>query len=408
MRNNLFYLLIYLLIFTSCNSNKSNRNQYFETDFLKSLDEQVLRLDSISLSDSDNYFNLFIDTDQIGQNKILASQVPNLSFYLLDSLGNVEMKVAQKGQGPGLLGNVQFANGTLGDSGRIYILTSGNTYQLFVFDALGGFIKSFPLFKFLSDVFFPVTNSSFEVIEKEDDTVLVTFSTGSTLYAHESKEYFENATGVAQFTIDMDSLKVTGYKAKLPLIQLPEIQEALKDEGFYWEDAYPIFDYENGLFYLTYAFSRELFVYDQQFNLIDTIDLKTLKSIPNRNFVQKIGSNDDEFLVRAINTMRRRNENRNIQRISVKGNKVVLQFTEILKEGSYELPSNKNLGVPKKVSDRILNHALFKDLKTNEERFITFPEDHYSVFMTDHQDFLVHVIPREREEVFLLKYRLKK
>ncbi|MFT6972035.1 MAG: hypothetical protein ACJAXX_002613, partial [Roseivirga sp.] len=224
MKNSLIYFLIYLLILVSCDKKESSKNEYFSTDFLAQLDQHVLLLDTIKLSDSIHYFNLFIETDQIHQNKILASQFPKLSFYLLDSLGNIEKKITQQGQGPGLLGNANFGLGFLGDSGRIYILTSGNAYQLYVYDAEGSFIKSFPLFKFLSDVFLPPVNSSFEVIENEDNSVLITFSTGSTLYTSESKEYFENATGVAQFTIDMNSLKVIGYVTKLPLIELPEIQ----------------------------------------------------------------------------------------------------------------------------------------------------------------------------------------
>jgi hypothetical protein len=296
MKNSLIYFLIYLLILVSCDKKESFKNEYFNTDFLEELDGHIQLLDSIRLYDSINYFNLNVNVDHFSKNKIMASQFPNLSFYLLDSLGGIDRRIAQTGQGPGLLGNASFGLGAIGNSGHIYILTAGNSYQLFIYEENGVFIRSFPLFKYMPDAFFPPVNSSFEVIENKDNSILVTFSTGSTLYAHESKEYFENATGVAQFAIDMDSLKVIEYNAKLPLIQLPKIQEALKDEGFYWEDAYPIFDYENGLFYLTYAFSREVFVYDQQFNLIDTIDLKTLESFPKKNFTQKIELNDDDFL----------------------------------------------------------------------------------------------------------------
>jgi hypothetical protein len=408
MKKSLVHFLIYLLLLVSCGKKESLKKEYFSTDFLEELDGHSQLLDSIRLYDSINYFNLNIYADHFSKGKFLASQISNLSFYLLDGSGKIERKITQKGQGPGLLGNANFGLGAIGNSGHIYILTAGNSYQLFIYEENGAFVKSFPLFKYMPDAFFPPVNSSFEVIENKDNSILVTFSTGSTLYAHESKEYFENAMGVAQFTIDMDSLKVTEYKAKLPLIQLPEIQEALKDEGFYWEYAFPIFDYENGLFYLTYAFSGEVFVYDQQFNLIDTIDLKTLESIPKKNFTQKIELNDDDFFNRTIKATRRRKENLNIQRINVHNNRLVVQFPEILKEGSYNLPSIGDISGPKKVSHPILQHSLFKNLSTNEEHFVTFPEDHYSISIVDHQDFLVHVIPREREEVFLLKYRLKK
>lgn len=408
MKNSLIYFFIYLLILVSCDKNEPSKNEYFNSDFLVELDGHIQLLDSIRLYDSINYFNLNIYADHFSNGKVLASQIPNLSFYLLDGSGKIERKITQKGQGPGLLGNANFGLGFLGNSGRIYVLTAGNSYQLFIYDVSGAFIKSFPLFKYMSDVFVPPVNSSFEVIENEDNTILATFSTGSALYPPDSRKYFEESTGIAQFVINMNSLKVSDFYRKLPLIELPEIQEALDDEGFYWEDAYPIFDYENGLFYLTYAFSGEVFVYDQQFNLIDTIDLETLESIPCRNFVQKIELNNDDFFNRTIKATRRRKENLNIQRINVHNNMLVVQFPEIFKEGSYDLPSIGDISGPRKVSHPILQHSLFKNLNTNEERFVTFPEDHFSISIVDHQDFLVHVIPREREEVFLLKYRLKK
>ena len=400
----IYKLLLVFLVTSSCNQSPSYQ-EYFNSDLLTEISRTKV-LDSIPLYDSIHYFNYSLNTDQYEKNIIVASRIPSLAVYLLDTTGQVRRKVSQKGNAPGLLGNANFALTAVGESGKIYVLTSGNAYTLHVFDKNGDFLDSYPLHKELPELYVPQVNASFIVVEKEDGIISVSFSTGSSMFQLDSPKYYEESTGVAQFTIDLLNDVITGYDKKLPLINQPEIKEALKGKGRHWEQSNPVFDYENGKFYLIFPFSKNVNLYDENFVLLEKIPLDTLDFFPNYGFHHEIAENDYEFFRRAVISQRMRNENLNIQAIDVQEQKILIQFPQIFEEGTYPLIERKDLGVPKQLGYTIYNHVLIKDLSSGKEQVLTLPADYYQTRYIGQREYLNSLyLPNEKEKSYLIKHR---
>ena len=83
----------------------------------------------------------------------------------------------------------------------------------------------------------------------------------------------------------------------------------------------------------------------------------------------------------------------------------MVQFPEVLKENSYPLTKRSDLGKPSEIEFKIRQNILLKNLKTNEEKWLTFDGNHYNAHLVDSQTVLFYR-SHERDDVFLNKYKI--
>lgn len=396
------YLVAIFLGVLSC-SSPDQPDDYFDMDF-EALAKRYVPLDTIPLSDSIHYFNYGINIERIRENKIPATQIPNLSVFMLDSTGNPLKKITQAGDAPGMLGMAQAALTDIDDNGNIFVLTVGNRYRLFMFDKEYNFIKSFNLFKLVDEVtIFPVSNT-FKVFNKNYNQLTLIMSVGSTDYWIHSVDFFQNAYSLVEFTIDLSQLEVIDYVKHLPYREIPEVQEALVDKEIWWNVNGAVYDFQDDAFYLVYPFSKQVSVYDTSFNTVDHIKFDKLEALTYQKYSERMGATPLDFHDRVISMRRLEYENLNINYIDIKGDYLLIQFPEILRENSYTLPTKAEIGMPSLTEPKHLN-AIIKNLKTGEEKFIVLPTDFYRIHIIDWDTFYGYHKSKETEYNALIKFR---
>ena len=387
------YLIILYIFLTSCSNSELNED-YFNLNF-KALAELYEPLDTIPLSDSIYYFNYDINIDRISENKITAAQFPNLSIYMLDSLGEVREKITQSGSALGMLGLTNFAMTSIDDTGNIYVLTSGFTYRVFVFNSNNEFIKVFNLFDYISEsLVFPV-NSSFMVIENGNEHVRLVISVDSNVHSRFSDKLFSEAESLVYFTIDKNTWEIIDYDSRLPFKNLSEIQDALQVRKVHWSENQPLFDFSDNKYFVAYPFSKYVRVYDNNFIKLDSIEFNTLSKIPLVNFESEMKKIDDAYK-RNIVALRLARENLKIQYIDVIDNFILIQFSEISKKDNYSLPTIEEFGSPRDTSPAFL-HAIVKNLTTGEEKFITLPPNFYKIYIKNWNTFYGYYSSKKEE-----------
>lgn len=404
-----YIILVYsLILLASCDrtqnvSEVADLDDYFDMDF-EALAKRYVPLDTIPLSDSIHYFNYDINIDRIKENKITAAQIPNLRLYMIDSLGNVLQKITQAGNAPGMLGKVNFALTSIDDSENIFVLTTGNAYRLFMFDSDYNHIHTFNLFNVIDEFTVNPVNNTFKLSYLNNNTLSVVMSVGSTVYPKHSIEFFENASSIVKFIIDLSELEIIDHAKHLLYRDLPEIKEALTTQSIWWNINGAVFDFSDGHYYLTYPFSRKAYVYDNDFNLVDTVDFRLFQTLSRRRFKNNMREPIIDVYDRTIAGMRLQLENLNIQHIDIKGNYLLIQFPEILKENGYSLPSKDEMRVSNMAPAQHLN-AIIKNLETGEEKLITLPPDFHRIHIIDWDTFYGFHISKEKEFNALIKFR---
>lgn len=409
MKYNYFKTLIcffVLMIFCSCvekASNSEDLGNYFDIDF-EALSERYVSLDTIPLSDSINYFNFDINIEHIKKNKITAAQFPNLSVYMLDSTGTPKKKITQAGDAPGMLGNARTALSVIDENENIFVLTTGNRYRLFMFDKNYNYIKSFNLFKLVDDVYVHPASNAIKLLNKNKDQLSLIISVGSTVYGSHSADFFENAMSLVEFTIDLSKLEVVDYVKHLPYKEIPEVKEALVDEQIWWNLNEAVFDFQEDSYYLVYPFSKHVTIYDTKFNFVDNINFEKLDALTYQKYSEPMGTLPLDVYDRTVSMRRLEFENFNINFIDIKGDYLLIQFPEILRENSNQLPTKEEIGRPGQVPPRHLN-AIIKNLETGEEKFIVLPTDFYRIQIIDWNTFYGFHISNEEEFNALIKLR---
>ena len=404
-RSDITYLIYFILVITSCsNLDEEETEDYFNMDF-EAMAKHYVPLDTIPLSDSINYFNYDVNIDRIKENKITAAQFPNLSVYMLDSLGNVLQKITQAGNAPGMLGRAQLASTLIDEYGNIFVLTLGNTYRLFMFDKNYNLTKTLNLFKIIEEVTVPPVKDVFKVININNKKIKVVISVLSAVYGMQSVDFFENASGIVEFTIDLERLEVVDYAKHLPYRNIPDVKVALKDKSIWWRTSNPLLEIHDDKYYLSYPFTSKVFVYDNNYKLLKNVDINILSNLINYKYIESMGKTAIDFYDRVISARRLKYENINVNHIDIKDNYLLIQFPEVLKENSYSLPTKSEIGVSVGRATKVHLNAIIKNLETGEEKLITLPPDFFRIDIIDWDTFYGFHISDEKEFTALIKFR---
>jgi hypothetical protein len=168
------------------------------------------------------------------------------------------------------------------------------------------------------------------------------------------------------------TLKVKSYTKQLPFKNEPEIKKALSDNLISWYEPYSIFDIEDDKMYLSSMYSNSIKIYDNKFNLLETIALKKIPT-PNRPFKMPF----EERQISDVNERMKREqrlqfENASIYNIDVHKNLVLIQLNKPLESGRHifkDLNSLQNGDIIE--YDNVI---IMLDTNTKRESLFTLPK----------------------------------
>ena len=366
--------------------------------------QKLSPVDSLPLFDDSHFFN-FINTDTYDKDTILGFSYPRLDLSFLNSKGEFLSKITQKGDGPGLLGKSGFIDVSVGASGDVYVLRQDNAYAVYIYGAKGAFKKKVNLFRYFSDVFPPTFYSSFHVQDSGSEIIL-TLSLGSTVHSPFSLDHYQKDHQIAQFHLAKKSFEMLRKEKKLLLASEPEIAEAIKNNQINWYRPSALFSFDNGKFYKSSMYSRQVRVYDPEFKLIESLDLEMLPKLKNSFSAPFKEKRSPDLQERTKMEHQLLYENVNIWNVQAKGDVVLVQMNEPKELGRYVPLTQKEL--QQGVSVVYENIVIVKNIKTKEERLFKLPiRFQGKISLLNSEYFFIQGTPSpDVEENYLYKFSI--
>ncbi|GAB5524556.1 MAG: hypothetical protein Roseis2KO_24280 [Roseivirga sp.] len=412
----LFSIFLIGLISSCTQQDQNSKTEEIRSAFKIDLNPSYLqptRIDSIPLaSTSDFIFDRVpeLNPDLFKRNKQFVVSRPNVIMGLMDTTGTFLQKITEKGVGPGELLAARSAKGWIGEDGDIYVLTNANAYALYVFTRDAEFKYMIKLFSTIDGIYHP-RSGFYHMSEKRNGVYKLTLSIGSTLYSTFNNEHYERSDAIAQFIIDDRQEKVIKASTKLPLKQYEEIKRGLDDRSISWGGREAIFREYNGQFFLTFPFSKVVYVYNQEFEEIDRISLQTLH-LYDPGFSYPMQTTPEQLYDRTYLEFRAYLENSFIKNIQIMNDLLIIQYQAPLKESEYlhRFPTKKDIQTKDNWEDffiKVDQTWLIHDLKTKKEKLIRLPKDHDLATFLDERRLLIMKEIKGVEDPYIFKYYLK-
>lgn len=364
-------------------------------------------VDSIPLFTPTKYFNYFF-ADKYQSDSLLVSNYPQLSLSVLSTKGKYLGQITQKGDGPGYLETSTFIDVRADNNGDIFVLRQDNSYTLYLFNSKGGYKGKVNLFPHLPEYFVPVYFSTFEVItNKSGNEFRLIMSLGSTIDNPYSEKFYEKNKGIGEFIIDADSLKVKNVKTHLPYNEDQELSDFIRSGKISWYTPYPFFDYHNDMFYTISNYSKFLKIYDDDFNLLKSLEIKSLPKLRN-NYEMSLNEKFSklEFSERDKRQQKLNYENVNPWNIQVNGNLALIQMNEPKEKGRHRVLSIQEQQRGEYTAPN--KFIVIKNLSTNEEKSFKLDKKYQGrIQLIDNNEILIQGYPDPNvEEIYLYRFKL--
>lgn len=398
-------ILLYIVIVQSIAScSKSKQTLQSSDTIIKEAEIEIA--DSISLSTNSNVFHAVIsDAKNFKTNRITTIELPRLKVHLTDSLGNLINTITTNGEAPGLLGSAKLAVSQIGESGRIYVVTTGNDYKLFIYENDGEFIGSIPLFKYIEDQYAVFkSKSAFIVVEESSGITRVVLSSESVVNLTSSVDFYRNTDALLVFDIDVENISLIDSKTEIPFKSLDQIKRAISKREISWSTPSPNLEYYNNHYFLSFPFFKGILIYDSDFSLVEKILFNSYEE--NARFNIKMNGKILDQLGTSIQRMRLLRENMNVANIQVADSLVLIQYPEVFQKDSYPLPNEGSIGRVTSLNYGFKQIVMILDLKNGQQYQTILPEEHYDITLIDRQTLLIETQSSLQEDKFVLKGRL--
>ncbi|MFT7421428.1 MAG: hypothetical protein ACI9QN_002359, partial [Arcticibacterium sp.] len=379
LRNTVYLVILYLLV-VSCSEdrlasekalNKLSAEASLSTPYL-----EIAHQDSFSIGQDSEYIFYSIpeiNPDMYRRNIQFGVSNADLIVGVTDTTGKFVKKITKRGNGPGQLIGARSIKGWVGNDGDYYVLTNSNLFSLYVFSSTGEFRYTVRLFKAIDNIYHPKM-SNYHFSEKKDGKYTLTLGMGSTLYGRFQKEYYENSPLIAQYLIDDSNGKVISATTHLKYTGFKEVKSALEESKINWGANDAIFRKYKENYFLTFPFSKSIYILDGEFNQIDELEIKTFMGF-DEGFSFKMQRTPKKLYDRTYLEFRAHLENISIENIQLIDNLLIIQYQPPLNEGDYlhRFPTENevmNSGDWSPFFISVDQFWLIYDLKTGEERVI--------------------------------------
>ena len=414
---NLIYLVIFLLLIASCSEdrlasekalNKLSAEASLSTPYL-----EIASKDSFSIGQDSEYIFYSIpeiNPDMYRRNIQFGVSSADLIVGITDTIGKFVKKITERGDGPGQLIGARSIKGWVGNDGDYYVLTNSNLFSLYVFSPSGEFRYVVRLFRVLDNIYHPKMGS-YHFSEKEDGKYTLTLSLGSTMYGSFRKEHYENSSVIAQYVIDDSEGMVISAETHLKYNEFKEVKTALKESKISWGASDPIFRKHDDNYFVTFPFSKSIYIFDSEFNPVDELEIKTFKGF-DVGFSFSMQPTPKKLYDRTYLEFRAYLENNSIKNIQLIDNLLVIQYQPPLAESDYlhRFPTENevmNSGDWSPFFMTVDQFWLIYNLETKEERVIRLPKENRTGMFLDDKTMLVNKYIDGVEDRYILKYILK-
>lgn len=408
-----YSLLTLLIISMSCSSSGNSWVDDSSSIDLHPPLTQVIDTDTILLgvNSSELYYAIPpFTSEQFKKNELFVVNSNKLLVAQIDSMGHLIRNITRKGDGPGELTGARSVKAWIGEDGDIYVLTHGNAFSLTVFDAQGNYKYVVWLFRSLEGHYHP-KGSSYHMSKKEDGQFTLTLGLGSTQFFRYDETFFERTHTIGQYTIDDQTGKLISAESKLPYNEFDYIKTSLEKQTVSWGSNKVKFINSQNLWYITFPFSRKVYVYDQDFELKQKIELKTLQRYEDKAEL-RMGVEAKDTYERTFLDFSLYLGNLSIRDIQILEHLLIVQYEPPLPESTYLkfFPTASEIKATGDFTGFFHErdqHWLIHDLATGKEEIVKLPKGHHFGKFLDPQTLLV--INRDPiRETFFLKYTLAK
>jgi hypothetical protein len=234
---------------------------------------------------------------------------------------------------------------------------------------------------------------------------------GSTLYGRFQKEYYENSPLIAQYLIDDSEGEIISAKTHLKYTEFKEVKSALEESKISWGANDAIFRKYKENYFLTFPFSKSVYIFDSEFNQIDELEIKTFMGF-DEGFSFKMQRTPSKVYDGTYLDFRAYLENNSIRNIQLLDSLLIIQYQPPLHESEYlhRLPTENEVmrtGDWSAFYIIVDQYWLIYDLKTKQERVIRLPKGNRTGMFIDEKTMLVNKYNDDVEEQYIFKYRLK-
>jgi len=266
------------------------------------------------------------------------------------------------------------------------------------------------LFRKLEGYFHP-KGSSYHLSEKKNGQYTLTVGLSSTQFFRYNKKFLENSHTIGQFTIDDRTSKLISAESKLPYSDFDRIKSSLASETISWGTDMIKFVKSKDLWYITFPFSRKVYVYDEAFNLKEKIELTTLQRYKDKAEVRMNVEAKDTY-ERTFLDFSLYLGNLSIRDIQILENLLIVQYEPPLPEDKYlrHFPTAAEVNATGDFTGFFQQrdqHWLIHNLDNGREEIVKLPKGHLNGQFLDRNTLLVANRDSIRE-TFFLKYTLAK
>lgn len=404
-----------LLFFGACSADKSDRREtlstgavQLEADYL-----QPSRIDSFPLDrNSGRFYDRIpnLDRDLYLSNRIFLLARNGVNVGLVDSTGNFLRQITQKGEGPGEIVIARSAKAWQNEQGEFYVLTNANGYSLYVYDNNINYRYVLRLYDALPDAYHPF-GSSFDITEKENGVYKLTISIGSKVYDPLRKKFYEESSAIARFVIDDYQHSIKSVKTFMPYRDIPEVKKALATESVCWSGNEARFQVVGDYIYLTFPFSDQVYVLDENFKIRQAYKLKTFGQYNSGYCLAMTDQLPETTYDRTYAQYHTYLGNAHISNLQVLDNLLIVQFVAPLPENDY-LPKFPTRDEAQDITaysgffQKRDKYWLIYNMDNGNEQLIKLPPGHQQGIFLDRKRMLVEKTYTDIEDRYLMKYTL--
>ena len=372
---------------------------------------EILKADTIKLAPESSviFYNIpEVNSRLFKKNRQFVFSNADLVVGEIDSLGRLVREITREGDGPGELVAAKSVKAWEDEDGDIYVLTNSNAFSLYAYDKDGNYKYVIRLFRHIEGYYHHKLASYF-MSEKTEGKFKLILGISSTISSKYEPEYYDKTDVLAEFEIDDLSGKVLTAKTVLPFVDFDEIKNALNEKEFAWGSDHSIFTKVADKLYLTFPFSRQVYVFDDNYQLIEQVKLNALSQYEVGASI-KMADVYYDLYERTFADFSAYLSNLTVRGIQLYENYLIVQYEVPLKESEYlkffptekEAYETDNWGGFFQERDQFW---LIHNLTDSSERFIRLPKGHHFGSFLNHNQLLVES-RADSDESLLLKYTL--
>lgn len=290
MKERIFLVIAVMLVLSSCNRSREIASQ----DISLATPGQILLepLDTIPLFNDTTSFTFFFYRN-VEQGKVFGYNYPLLDVSEINLDSEEIIPITTSGSGPGQINHI--VEPTLASNGDLYILEKFNVSKLHIFDSAYNYKKTVQ-FDSINKSHFPIPFQTFlQVFKTEDGMHKLLFSINSVIFDRDNHQSYDGPT-IGEVILNPENNEIVQESMHLPLKEVPEIMNAIKQDKRSWQTIAPTFSLYNNFYYVIFPSLPYVYKYDMNWQFKEKFDISYLEKGYDFSLPFKFNNNDEKRL----------------------------------------------------------------------------------------------------------------